>query len=294
MMSASRDGDRLLGFTLPGRSARGRVVRLDGSLGEILAAHAYPAPIARLLAEALAMTAIFGSLFRPDEGQVTLQAKGEGGPVSLLVADCRNGAIRGYAAQELDRRFPPSEALEGLFGPGRLVITLDQTSSAERYQGIVSLGSETLQQTAEGYFSSSEQIPTLVRLAAALGPDGRWTAGGFLIQALARKEHEGTRLHVDADHPDWAHVQALASTLRPEELTDPSLPLEDLLWRLFNEDEVRLVEEQRLVKGCRCSVEHIRQVLQQFPEDERADMRNADGKVAVDCEFCSKQFLLEI
>jgi molecular chaperone Hsp33 len=270
------------------------VVRLDRALGEILGAHAYPEPVARLLAEALVLTALLGALFRPDAGQLTLQAKGEGGPLRLLVADYRDGALRGYASQDLDRRFAPAHTLEAMFGRGHLVITLDQTASAERYQGIVALGGETLQAAAQGYFENSEQLPTLVRLAAARGTDGRWTAGGLIVQHLARGEEGAARLHVDGGSLDWAHVLALGCTVADGELADPALSLESLLWRLFHEDEVRVLPPVALSRGCRCSVEHIRRVLAQFPEAERAEMRNAEGRISVDCEFCSRQFLLEL
>lgn len=288
--------NRLLGFTLPQRSARGRLVRLDSVLDEILSAHAYPEPVARLLAETLALTALLGALFRPEEGQLTLQAKGKGGPISLMVADFRDWTLRGYAALDLDRRFPAlgEGSLEALFGPGQLVLTLDQTVSSERYQGIVELGATSLEAAAQGYFENSEQLPTLVRLAARQGADGRWTAGGLIVQQMARSEEGGARLHVDGGQQDWAHVAVLAGSVTADELADVALPEEDLLWRLFNEDEVRVLAPETLTRGCRCSPEHIRRVLEQFPEEERADMRNSDGLISVDCEFCSKQFLLEV
>lgn len=302
----SSGNDRVLGFTIPGRGARGRIVRMDGVLGEILSAHAYPDPIARLLAHTLALTALLGALFRPSDGQLTVQAKGKGGPVRLLVSDFQDGALRGYASQDLDRRFVAaddgsSETLAWLFGEGYLVITLDQTASDERYQGIVELGGETLEGAAQGYFEHSEQLPTLVRLAVGRKADGGWSAGGLVLQHLPRGEVGAARLHVEGDDAirtsglaDWEHVQALAATVTDAELADCDLPLETLLWRLFNEDEVRVFPAIELRKGCRCSIEHIRNVLGQFPEDERAEMRNAEGVIAVDCEFCSRQFLLDI
>ncbi len=291
--------DRLLGFMLPGRSARGRIVRLGPVLDSILSAHAYPAAIARLLAEALLLAAMTGDLLRPDDGQLTIQARGSGGPLTLLVADWRDGELRGYAQQDLDRRraMPDGDmrpGLERLFGAGYLAITLEQTLVSERYQGIVALGETCLEESAEHYFNSSEQVPTLVRLAAAPGPDGRWLAGGFLVQQLSRAERDGPRLHVEAGGEDWAHVRALAATLKPDELLDPALSDEELLWRLFNEDEVRVLPARALSRGCRCNAAHIRTVLEQFPEDERADMRNADGVISVDCEFCSRQFLMRV
>ncbi|MCG2841796.1 Hsp33 family molecular chaperone HslO [Sandaracinobacter sp. RS1-74] len=290
-------GDRLVGFTIPGRSARGRLVRLGPVLDEVLGAHAYPEPVARLLAETLALTALLGALFRPEDGQLTLQAKGQGGPVRLMVADFKDWALRGYAALDLDRRFATDASagtLEALFGEGQLILTLDQTSSAERYQGIVELGASSLEAAAQNYFENSEQLPTLVRLAADRAEDGRWTAGGLLVQQLARSEEGGARLHVEGANPDWAHVAVLGGSVTADELADPDLSEETLLWRLFNEDEVRVLPTETLTRGCRCSVEHIRNVLEQFPEAERAEMRNADGVISVDCEFCSKQFLLEI
>jgi molecular chaperone Hsp33 len=290
------NNNRLMGFTIASRSARGRLVRLGSVLDEVLGAHAYPEPVARLLAETLALTALLGALFRPEDGQLTLQAKGKGGPISLMVADFRDWALRGYAALDLDRRFPAQGdgSLESLFGNGQLVLTLDQTSSAERYQGIVELGSTSLQAAAQKYFENSEQLPTIVRLAARQQADGRWTAGGLIVQQLARSEEGGMRLHVEGANPDWEHVAVLGGSVTEDELTDLDLSEESLLWRLFNEEEVRVLPAETLKRGCRCSVEHIRNVLEQFPEEERAEMRNADGVISVDCEFCSKQFLLEV
>ena len=102
------------------------------------------------------------------------------------------------------------------------------------------------------------------------------------------------RLHVEGANPDWEHVAVLGGSVTEDELTDLDLSEESLLWRLFNEEEVRVLPAETLKRGCRCSVEHIRNVLEQFPEEERAEMRNADGVISVDCEFCSKQFLLEV
>ncbi len=293
------DSDRVLGFLIPGRSARGRVVRLGPALDAILSAHAYAETPARLLAQALALAALMGAILRPDEGQVTIQAQpaaGREGPVRLLVADYLAGALRGYVAVDPDRRLLEGDALDQVFGGGHLVITLDQSATAERYQGIVALEGQSLAAAAQGYFASSEQVPTLVRLAAGRGADGGMRAGGFIVQHLARAEAGGPRLglEADADHPDWAHVAALAGTLAEAELIDPDLPLETLLWRLFHEEEVRVLPAVPLSRGCRCSEAYIRSVLLRFPEDERAGMRGDDGRIAVDCEFCSRRFLFDI
>jgi molecular chaperone Hsp33 len=291
------DTDRLLGFLIPARNARGRVVRLGPALGDILAAHAYAETPARLLSQALALAALMGAMLRPEEGQVTVQAQagsdGRSGPIRLLVADYRDGALRGYIAVDPDRRIAPDSDLAALFGDGRLVITLDQAVSAERYQGIVALEGASLGAAAQAYFTSSEQVPTFVRLAAARGADGVLRAGGFIVQHLARAEEGGPRLHL-ADSPDWAHVEALATTLTDAELLDPSLPLETLLWRLFHEEGVRVLPAVALTRGCRCSPDYIRSVLLRFPEEERVGMRGEDGQIRVDCEFCARQFAFAV
>jgi molecular chaperone Hsp33 len=290
--------DRVLGFLLPAHGARGRVVRLGPLLDEILSAHAYPEPLARLLAEALALTALLGSVLRPDDGNVSLQAQGAGGPVKLLVADWRAGALRGYVEQDKSIDLSRNTSLPVLMGEGYLAITLDQVASAERWQGIVELNGHSLADTAEGYFNQSDQLPSMVRLAAAPGAGG-WQAGGLLVQQVARREVDSTRLHVEpesgsgsAEH--WAHVAALAGTVTDAELADPALPLETLLWRLFHEDEVRVLPEQPLERGCRCSLAHVEAVLSRFPERELAEMRGPDGRIIVDCQFCSRQFFLNL
>src|SRR4051812_28457079 len=133
--------DHLLAFTLPGRHARGRLVRLGPVLDTILANHQYPPVLARLLAEALVLTALLGSTMKEMDDQLTLQAHSQGGAIDLLVCDYRAGALRGYVRHDPERlgQMPAMPSLFGLFGKGYLAITFDQAASKERYQGIVPL-----------------------------------------------------------------------------------------------------------------------------------------------------------
>jgi molecular chaperone Hsp33 len=289
--------DTALGFTIAARHARGRVVRLGPALDTILAAHAYPPVLAKLLAEALVLGALLGSTLKHAEGQLTLQAQTKGGVVDLLVVDYRGGEMRGYLRFDADKlaETPADPTLFALFGKGYLAITFDQAaasgdSAGERYQGIVPLEGGSLAEATEHYFAQSEQIPSLVRVAVRTRPDGRHIAGGFLGQHLPEGEEGRERLHTRLDHPEWQHVEALATTISAAELTDPVLPLEELLWRLFNEEEVRTLPFGGLRRGCRCSPEHIRSVIARFPPEERAEMADADGVVHVDCEFCARSF----
>ena len=287
------DTDRALGFTIPARHARGRVVRLGAALDTILAAHAYPPPIEALLAEALTLAALLGSTLKDVGGQLTLQAQTESGVVKLLVCDYKAGELRGYVQYDAERLAagPEDPSLFALFGTGYLAITFDQAATKERYQGIVPLDGDTLADAAESYFIQSEQIPSLVRLGIRRQADGRHVAGGLFLQHLPEGEDGRERLHVRLDHPEWEHVAILGGTMGADELADPALPLETLVWRLFNEEEeVRLLSDVPLARGCRCSPDYIAGVLGQFPPEEQADMADENGLIHVDCQFCATKF----
>jgi molecular chaperone Hsp33 len=282
--------DSAIGFALPARHARGRLVRLGPALGAILSAHDYPAPIARTLSEALVLTALLGATLKDAGGQLTVQAQTESGVIDLLVCDFRAGELRGYVRFDAERlaEQPSQPSLFALFGKGYLAITFDQALSGERYQGIVPLEGGSLAEAAEHFFVQSEQIPSLVRIA--LDGGGR-VAGGLLLQHLPEGEEGRERLHTRLDHPEWDHVRILAETISDIELTDPALPLDMLLWRLFHdEEEIRLLSSIPLVRGCRCNYDHVRAVLARFGPDERAEMVGDGGVISVDCEFCSRVF----
>lgn len=286
--------DRVLSLTIPSRDARGRVVRLGPVLETILAAHAYPPAITHLLAEALVITALMGSLLKNGDGQLTIQAQTEGGIVELLVCDYRSGELRGYVRHDTERlaELGPNPSLYALFGKGYLAITFDVASTRQRYQGIVPLEGSTLAEACESYFAQSEQVPTLIRVAVRK-TGSVCVAGGLLMQHLAEGEEGRERLHVRMDHPEWDHVAALAGSIRHDELVDPGLSLEAMVWRLFHEEaEVRVEQGPPLVRGCRCSLEHYASIVSGFPTADQLEMRNDAGVIVIDCAFCSKVFEL--
>ena len=284
--------DAGLGVAIPARNARGRLIRLGPTLDSILSAHAYPPAIETLLAEALVLTGLMGSFLKDADGQVTLQAQTENGIVDLLVCDFLRGELRGYVRHDPDRfaEAGPSPSLFALFGKGYLAITFDHPKMEERYQGIVPLEGESLALAAQSFFAQSEQIPSVVRLAAEKR-DGQWFAGGLLFQHLPEGEEGRDRLHTRLDHPDWPHVAILAGSVKDSELTDPGLALDDLVWRLFHEeDEVRTLASVALRRGCRCDPAYVRSVIAKFPAEEREGMVGDNGLITVDCEFCSSKF----
>ena len=292
----NQDLDRALGFAIPSRSARGRIVRVGPALDAVLATHAYPEPIEALLAEALTLGALIGSTLKDPSGQLTLQAQTQGGVVRLLVCDYQNGAVRGYVDYDAERlaAAPERPTLFALFGAGYLAITFDLASTGERYQGIVPLDGDTLAQAAQSYFVQSEQIPTLVHLGVRRDA-GRTVAGGLFLQHLPEGEEGRERLHTRLDHPEWEHVAALGRTMGADELADPAVPLETLVWRLFHEEaDVRLLAATPLSRGCRCTPEHIGTVLAKFPPEDQREMADADGVIRVDCAFCATSFPVRV
>jgi molecular chaperone Hsp33 len=285
--------DEAVGFTIPARNARGRIVRLGPVLDLILSAHDYPAPIARILSEALVLAALLGSLLKEEEGQLTIQAQTESGIVDLLVVDYRRGELRGYVRFDKERQsqLPSHRDLVALFGKGYLAITFDHPVAEERYQGIVPLEGGSLAEAAQNYFTQSEQLPSVVRLAVN---DTGHVAGGILVQHLPEGEEGRDRLHTRLDDPEWEHVRILSETIKGHELTDPDLPLEGALWRLFHEEDTRVLQAIPLAKGCRCNFDYIKSVISRFAPEERAEMVDEDGFISVDCEFCSRVFPISL
>lgn len=267
-------------------------MRIGSTLDRILANHGYQPVLEKLLAEALLLAALLGSLMKDPNGQLTLQAQTENGVIDLLVVDYKGGELRGYIRHDADRlaEVGPNPTLFSLFGKGYLAITFDQPATDERYQGIVPLEGESLADAAESYFAQSEQIPTIIRLATAKD-DAGWVAGGLMFQHLPEGEEGRERLHTRLDNPEWPHIATMTGSVKAEELTDRNLPLDDLIWRLLHEeDEVRTQDAVPLSKGCRCSPDYISSVISRFPVEEQAEMVGDDGFIRVDCAFCATSF----
>ena len=286
--------DLAAAFQIEGWPVRGRLVRLGETIDAILSAHAYPEPVAALLGEACVLAAILGSTLK-FEGRLIVQAQGDG-PVRYVVADYdTEGHLRGYC------RFDP-EAVEAasqgfsrpgakaLLGQGVFVMTLDRGPDFERTQGITPIEGESLSLAAEHYFLQSEQIPTKVRLAVGeitTEAGKAWRAGGALIQLIAADEARGSTEEV------WDRTRALFHTLADDELLDPTITPETLLFRLFHEDGVRVFEALPLNPGCGCDEQRVWNMLASFPLDDLESMRQEDGGITVTCQFCSRVYAFD-
>ena len=283
--------DLVAPFQIESQPVRGRIVRLGPAVDDILHRHAYPDAVANLLGEACALAALVGASLKFD-GRLILQAQGDG-PVAYVVADFdTNGDLRGYCRFDEDRVAAACKGFarpgaKTLLGDGAFIMTIDQGSDMERYQGITPIEGETLALCAETYFAQSEQTPTRVLLGTAQvhdsGPD-RWRAGGMIIQNIAGDAARGSTDEA------WNTVQALFGTLGEDELVDPTISPSTLLYRLFHEEGVRMFEPAPLRAQCRCSQDRILGVLKSFPVEERQTMVEEDGHIRVTCEYCSRTY----
>ena len=300
------EDDSALPFAVEPLDVRGRVVRLGPTIDTILARHAYPAPVARLVGEAAALTVLLGSSLK-FEGRFQMQTRTDG-VIDMLVVDFdAPDRLRAFARYDAERLAEADAAGETspaeLLGHGHLAFTIDRGTEASRYQGIVALEGQGLEEAAHQYFRQSEQIPTLVRLAVAesvTGEGTRWRAGGLMIQFLPSSSERQKQADLSpGDAPDgtpeaefaeddaWSEAKALAGTTEDHELVDPMLSSERLLYRLFHERGVKVFEGQPVRDACRCSQDKIEAMLRRFTPQERRDMIGDDGRIGVTCEFCS-------
>ena len=296
--------DFLLSFDLANAGVRGRLVRLDAVSSRALSAHALPEAAARTLGETLALSALLGSALKLD-GRLTVQTQSDG-PLDLVAADYygaetaddddaepRPAGLRAYArldAARFDCLGEPAPSFEQQAGKGALAITIEPRRSGagggKTYQGIVALEPAGIAESAQTYFAQSEQLPTMIRLAAVpVFEPGRaephWRAAGLMLQAVPGE--------TAGDEDDWNRLGFILDTLADIELLDTDLSAEDLLWRLFNEDEVRVHPADAVEFRCDCQPERIAAVLRGYAPEERADLADDDGIIRATCEFCGQR-----
>ena len=301
--------DQVLPFTVEALDVRGRAVRLGPMMDEILRRHAYPDPVSDLLGQATTLAVLLGSALK-FEGRFQIQARTDG-PVDLLVVDYEApDRVRGYARFDATRLRDEMSAAEVL-GCGQLGLTIDQGNDMSRYQGIVALEGQGLEEAAQQYFRQSEQIPTRVRLAVGqvMQADGagnltpKWRAGGIIAQFMPTSPErqrrmdlhpgdapEGASIFETGEDDAWTEARVLVETVEDHELIDPTLTSEALLYRLFHESGVMVFDAAPVLAQCRCSRERILTMIKSFPPHERQAMVADDGIIGVTCEFCSTRY----
>ncbi|WP_435165104.1 Hsp33 family molecular chaperone HslO [Falsirhodobacter sp. 1013] len=304
--------DTVLPFQLDRSDIRGRVVRLDGVLDQVLSKHAYPPLIEALVAESALLTALIGQTIKL-RWKLSLQIRGNGA-VKLIATDYygptddgQAARIRAYASFEADQ-LTDAPAFEQL-GEGYFAILIDQGEGTVPYQGITPISGGSLSKCAETYFAQSEQLPTRFELSFGRSqvPGGAesWRAGGVMLQHMPKASPSvgeasgegGLLTHADIldgdEGENWMRANYLLDTVEDLELIGPSLAPTDLLVRLFHEEGPRVFDSQPLRFGCSCSEDKVRAALEPYPAEEIAEMITPDGTVTADCQFCGAHYDLD-
>ena len=279
-------------YQLDAQPVRGRIVKLGIELDKALGAR-YPDLVANLLGEAMLLSALVAQSLK-FKGRLVIQCHGTNeGAVSLLMSDCTtDGHIRGYARWDDDKleelmRDNSNRGANKLLGGGTFSMTIDQGADMDQYQGLTAIEGERLSDCAEHYFKHSEQIPTEIRLACGTiqepHSDLKRRGGGIMIQKIAGDENRG---HTEED---WDTAKALFRTVTDSELLDPNLSQEALLYRLFHESGVRVVDTAAVEARCKCSRERLERTLQSFNKTALKDMAEF-GVINANCEFCDTTY----
>jgi molecular chaperone Hsp33 len=285
------DDDLIQPFIIERSGIRGRLVRLGEVVDTIVTRPDYPTPVARLLGEFLALSAVLASTLKYD-GIFTLQISGDG-PIRTLVADMTSeGELRGYAGYDeaaVAAVATDDDADDDLvrrwLGQGQMVFTVDQGDHTKRYQGMVELNGPGLADCLLTYFRQSQQLNAGILVAAERQAAG-WRSAALLIEQIPEAaDTEDAEIGLE----DWRRALILMASCTEGELLDPALSEHELLYRLFHEDGVRVYRPREVRVGCRCSPERVAEILQSLPRDEVEDCM-VEGEVVMTCEFCAVDF----
>ena len=307
--------DMILPFQLDRADIRGRVARLDGVLDQILGQHDYPAEVSNLVAEAAVLTALIGQTIDL-RWKLSLQIRGDG-PVRIIATDfygpnseAEPARMRAYASFDADRLAETDQTGFDLIGNGMFAILIDQGAHTAPYQGITPLANGSLSACAETYFAQSEQLPTTFKIITARATDGSgaqsWRAGGVMLQHMPKASPfakdapesddgllQASDLLQDDDAENWSRANILLGTVEATELIGPHVSQQQLLTRLFHEEDCRVFAPQPVKFGCTCSEDKVRQTMSIYSAKDIQKMLADSGMVTADCQFCGAHYALD-
>jgi len=274
------DGGELRRFIFERHPVRGFCIRLDGAWRELRSHQRYPAPVEALLGEAVTASLLLAATLK-FQGTLTLQLAGDG-IVNLLVAQCTHEfAIRAVARFGEGADGPVS--FQQLVGNGRLTVTIEAEERASRYQGIVALEGASLAACLENYFLTSEQLPTLIALAADTD-----SAGGVLLQKLPAATGAQGEALAAVSQDVWEELQPRVATLDAALLRQA--PAEQVLQHVCGQHDCRLFHSEPVRFACRCSEGRVAGLLRSIGPEEMRSILAEQGAVTVTCEFCGRPF----
>lgn len=273
--------DKLQRFLIENTNVRGELVQLDQAWQTLQATAPYPAPIRKILGEALAAVSLLATTIK-FSGSLILQINATA-PMHLLVVQATSdNTVRGLA--RWNKEIPDNADFQDLLTDGRIIITIEPNDGGERYQSIVSLNGGSLADSLASYFETSEQLQTRLWLAA----DDQ-TATGLLLQRLP--DSDTNKHSIESEDESWNRTLALTETISSEELL--TLDHKTILHRLYHEEELRLFDAESIEFKCQCSQQKVEQMVTSLGEHEARDIISQQGKIEVDCEFCNSHYVVD-
>jgi len=269
--------DQMHRYLFENYAVRGELVNVSDTWQKIIAGHDYPQPVQQLLGELLVATSLLTATLKFD-GDITVQLQGDGALNLAVINGNNRQEMRGVARTQGE--IAEGSTLKEMVGNGYLVITISP-EKGERYQGVVGLEGDTLAACLEDYFMRSEQLPTrlFLRTGEAEGQKG---AGGILLQVLPAQ---------DASTDDFTHLATLTETIKTAELI--TLPANEVLWRLYHQEEVTVYDPQDVLFKCTCSHERCGEVLKTLPQSEVDEILAEDGKIDMHCDYCGSHYVYD-
>ncbi|WP_134678577.1 Hsp33 family molecular chaperone HslO [Paracoccus ravus] len=299
--------DCVLPFQLDASGVRGRIARVGPLLEHILSRHDYPLAVSAMVAELVTLTALIGPTIKL-RWKLSLQVRGNGAirtiATDYYAPETEGGParIRAWASFDAERLVSDRPAFDQI-GEGYFAVLIDQGEGNLPYQGLTPLAGGSLATCAQNYFHQSEQLPTRFELTVGrsrLAGDSaeHWRAGGVMLQTLPAQPRvlaEGEELETadilqGAESEDWNRANMLASTVEDIELVDANLPLPNLVYRLFHEEQPVAYDRQGLHFGCSCAPDRVRGTLSIYSAKDIGRMTNEDGIVTADCQFCGAHY----
>ena len=276
-MQNNQQTDQLYRYIFNDLNCRGEFVRLQQSLDSMFANHHYPQPVKKLLSEMMAITTLLTATLK-FEGDIAVQIQGDG-PVSYAVVNGNSQLqMRGMAKVQGELS---SDDLQHLVGKAHLVITINP-EQGERYQGIVAVEGQTIAQCIENYFQQSEQLQTKIWTATDLSSHNH-RVGALFLQVLPVNDKQAKQ--------DFEHLATLSQTVTAEELL--TLDVNQLLLRLYHQDDPRIFEPKNVVYQCSCSRDKTATALRSMDCDSLLAQIDSQGPIKVDCQFCLKSYLFD-
>lgn len=259
---------------------RGELVQLQDSYQKILESNHYPPVVQHLLGELMAATCLLTATLK-FEGEISLQLQSEGAIKYAVINGTHDQNLRGVARWDEQLNTLP-ENFSDLFTKGVFVITITP-KQGERYQGMVALDKPSLAECIEAYFEQSEQLATKVLLRTSITQNST-KAAGMLLQVLPTSS-ESTAVE---DRPEFEHLAQLTDTLKDEELFD--LPAQEVLYRLYHQEDAELFTPQQVQFKCSCSKERSSAALANVDKQELLEIIAAEGDIKMNCQYCHAEY----